>query len=95
MKKVKREFENLKWERNEIVFYLLCCGADVADTKYDYREYSNLISWIEENFYDEIEIKRHSFLKSYNYNLDEGVEDGYYDYLATELETKVTETLNK
>ena len=95
MKKVKREFENLKWERNEIVFYLLCCGTDVEDTKYDYREYYNLICWIEENFYNEIEIKRHSFLKSYNYNLDEDVEDRYYDYLAKELETKVTETLNK
>ena len=95
MKKVKNEFENLKLERNEIVFYLLCCGTDVADTKYDYREYSNLISWIEENFYNEIEIKRHSFLKSYNYNVAEDVEDRYYYYLATELETKITETLNK
>ena len=95
MKKVKREFENLKWERNEIVFYQLCCGMSIEDTKYDYREYYNLISWIEENFYDEIESERHAFLKANNYNLDESVEDGYYDYLATELEIKVTETLNK
>ena len=70
MNKLINELKEIEMQNDEHLFSLLCCGVDIDDVLFDYPDYSNIINFVKEKFYDEITAKRIKFLKSYNAQSD-------------------------
>lgn len=80
------EFNLLKSEQNEELYFMIACGMDYEDVAYEFPQYSNLISMIEGSVGDAITEKRIEFLKSHNGDPSESEEDAFNNELATEIE---------
>ena len=86
MKNLINEFNLLKSEQNEELYFMIACGIHYEDVAHEFPQYSNLISMIESSVGDDITEKRIEFLKSHNGDPSESEEDTFNNELATELE---------
>ena len=86
MENLINEFNLLKSEQNEELYFMIACGMDYEDVADEFPQYSNLISMIEGSLGDTITEKRIEFLKSHNGDPSESEEDDFNNDLASELE---------
>jgi hypothetical protein len=81
------EFNLLKSEQNEELYFMIACGMDYEDVTAEFPQYSNLINMIYGSLGETITEKRIEFIKAHNGDPLETEEDIFNNELSTEIET--------